>query len=501
MVLLEDVKGVCMKKDINNIFMLLFCFFSTFAFVLFCVSGSPSEFGVVAFFGMGVFVFIFIMLFFVSAISKSSKAVGLSVSNSVIPNKNDQEMDNFICSKCGNKLELNDRFCTKCGTAVTERIVDIQPKVLAKISDFDSIFNNTDDKMLEIFINKELEKIGVDKKSIPSEFSRRKNIYSLIFSVLNFIYVSLIFFHFPFLTYFIGFFILVVFYIFTLKYNFMKYLKKEIKARPSEKISNIIMNIKNSMIRDNTKVFGFLGFVVSVILPLIIFINPVILYESSGDGVAVRYYAFGLTNFKSVTIPENHNGKKVVSLRGNTFSNMPFLEEVVLPDSITEIRGQAFKNDKRLISVNIPSKLEYLGGGAFMGCESITEIVLPDTLTFMGGEVFLGASSLRYVKLSNNLQEIRGNSFQFCSSLTSIDIPDSVTRIGGHAFQDDYALSSVNFTENSKLEEIGSSAFRNCPRLTNIILPRGVSINERSFKESSTRIEYFSMNSVDSIIY
>ena len=39
---------------------------------------------------------------------------------------------------------------------------------------------------------------------------------------------------------------------------------------------------------------------------------------------------------------------KVVGLRGNTFSNMPFLTEVSLPDSITEIRGQAFKNCRSL---------------------------------------------------------------------------------------------------------------------------------------------------------
>jgi hypothetical protein len=78
-------------------------------------------------------------------------------------------------------------------------------------------------------------------------------------------------------------------------------------------------------------------------------------------GYGVRYYAFGLTNFISATIPEEHNGKPVISLRGNTFSNMFFLKEVKLPDTITEIRGQAFKNCISLKSVNIPKNLEYLG--------------------------------------------------------------------------------------------------------------------------------------------
>jgi hypothetical protein len=41
---------------------------------------------------------------------------------------------------------------------------------------------------------------------------------------------------------------------------------------------------------------------------------------------------------------------------------MPFLKSVKLPDTITEIRGQAFKNCISLSEINIPKNLEYLGG-------------------------------------------------------------------------------------------------------------------------------------------
>ena len=99
------------------------------------------------------------------------------------------------------------------------------------------------------------------------------------------------------------------------------------------------------------------------------------------NGYGVRFYAFGITNFKTAEIPATYKGQPVISLRGNTFSNMPLLQEVKLPETITEIRGQAFKNDIFLKKVNIPQKLEYLGGGAFYNCASITSIILPDTLT------------------------------------------------------------------------------------------------------------------------
>ena len=52
--------------------------------------------------------------------------------------------------------------------------------------------------------------------------------------------MTLIFFHFPIYTYIVGLVILFIFFRVTRKYNLIKYLKKELKARPQEKISNII---------------------------------------------------------------------------------------------------------------------------------------------------------------------------------------------------------------------------------------------------------------------
>ena len=45
--------------------------------------------------------------------------------------------------------------------------------------------------------------------------------------------------------------------------------------------------------------------------------------------------------------------------------------------------------------------------------------------------------------------------------------------------------------KDSKLQQIGSSAFRCCDSLREITLPRGVSVNERAFKETPVRIDYY----------
>lgn len=406
---------------------------------------------------------------------------------------------NLKCKNCGGNIKVTDKFCGNCGqpcnpSKQNTEIVDppIQKKIVSK-ANFDSMYNLTESQLLEEFINRQLSKLQIDKNSkvIPASLLKRKQILNILFVLLLFIYIILIFFHFPLLTYLIGLILLIVLFKYTRNYNMLKYLKKQIQERPSEKVTNIIMNVKTTFVPNKTKPIFIVGIVAAIILPLIIFAKPITFYEKMDNGYGVRFYTFGLTNFKTVNIPETYKGEEIVSIRGNVFANMPFLEEVNLPNSITEIRGKAFKNDISLTKINIPDSLEYLGGSAFYNCSSLRSVKLPDTLTYMGGETFYNAYSLENIELSKKLQEIRGNTFEECSSLISIDIPDSVTRIGGHAFYGASRLSEVNITENSNLEEIGSSAFRECSSLLSIRVPKQTYINSRAFKNSPTSIYYY----------
>ena len=348
------------------------------------------------------------------------------------------------------------------GETVTGRIVHAE--------DFDPLFAMSEEDCVEGFIKREMQRAGITEEQnlIPEDMLRRKNILNAVLAVLLFVYISLFFFHFPMKTYVIGLIILVVYAFLTSRYQLIKYLKKEIRSRSQEKISNIVMNVKASMVPDYSKKLKCALIAVAVAGSLLLFSKPRIFYEHADDGYYVRFYVYGLTNMTTATIPDTYHGKKVVGLRGNTFSNMPFLTVVTLPDSITEIRGQAFKN-----------------------CRSLERVTLPKNLTYLGGEAFYRCSSLEEVNLPAGLTEIRGNTFEECSSLLRIEIPDNVTRIGGHAFYGNTSLEEVVISPDSKLQQIGSSAFRCCDSLREITLPRGVSVNERAFKETPVRIDYY----------
>ena len=345
---------------------------------------------------------------------------------------------------------------------VTGRIVHAE--------DFDPLFAMPEEDCVEGFIKREMQRAGITEEQnlIPEDMLRRKNILNAVLAVLLFVYISLFFFHFPMKTYVIGLLILVVYAFLTSRYQLIKYLKKEIRSRSQEKISNIVMNVKASMVPDYSKKLKWALMAVAVAGSLLLFSKPRIFYEQADDGYYVRFYVYGLTNMTTATIPDTYQGEKVVGLRGNTFSNMPFLSEVTLPDSITEIRGQAFKN-----------------------CRSLERVTLPEHLTYLGGEAFYRCSSLKEVNLPAGLTEIRGNTFEECSSLLRIEIPDNVTRIGGHAFYGNTSLEEVVISPDSKLQQIGSSAFRCCDSLREITLPQGVSVNERAFKETPVRIDYY----------
>ncbi len=445
---------------------------------------------------VGTFLVIPVTFFIIRKIDGTSLMVSNEKPTTIIPPQNSVTAK---CAYCGTPIKGAEKVCSGCGAPLEgENIITTTipttpitpPKQVIDTNQFDPIYFQSEANLLKTVISKELEKIGVSpsQKLMPKSQLKRKKILYVFFSLLLFIYISLIFFHFPITTYLIGLVILILAFFLSNRFKLLNYLAKEIKARPSEKFSNVLMSIQGTLVPDTSKRILIPGIIGAIVIPLFLFQNPRVFFEKNEDGYAVRFYTFGLTNVKTATIPETYKGKPVTSLRGNTFSNMPFLMEVTLPDTIREIRGQAFKNDIRLQKIILPSKLEYLGGGAFSGCVSLVSIDIPDTVTFIGGEAFKNNTSLSSVKLPPNITEIRGNTFENCTSLDTINIPNRVTRIGGHAFYGCSALQFVIIPSDSALEEIGSSAFRMCPKLHSIILPENTYVNERAFKESPTTI-------------
>lgn len=130
--------------------------------------------------------------------------------------------------------------------------------------------------------------------------------------------------------------------------------------------------------------------------------------------------------------------------------------------------------------IQIPNTIEYNGliysvtavdKCAFINCGPIKKVIIPDTITIIGEEAFKNCG-LEEVKLSNTLEGIGAASFSCCRSLKAIDLPDSVIRIGNDAFSNCDQLNSIKFPNS--IEIIESNTLIGCSKLSSITIPSSV---------------------------
>lgn len=176
---------------------------------------------------------------------------------------------------------------------------------------------------------------------------------------------------------------------------------------------------------------------------------------------------------------------------------------IISNQSVSSIRGFAFRNKTKILSTIISDRVTNIGEGAFSGCSSLESIVIPfvgakagvtsnDTYQYPFGYIFgtnsytggvatgqyyygrttsSEAYSTYYIPSSLKSVTIAGGNilygaFYNCSGLTSITILDGVTSIGRRAFYNCTGLTSV--TIGNGVTSIGYEAFSSCTGLTSI---------------------------------
>ena len=64
-------------------------------------------------------------------------------------------------------------------------------------------------------------------------------------------------------------------------------------------------------------------------------------------------------------------------IAGNSFKGCSALEDVILPDNVTDIYYHAFMECAALKAISLPQRLEFIGDDAFNGCTSLSEVTVP----------------------------------------------------------------------------------------------------------------------------
>ena len=209
---------------------------------------------------------------------------------------------------------------------------------------------------------------------------------------------------------------------------------------------------------------------------------------------AIGSYAFsGCSSLKDVyykgTIEDWCNIKVSSNpVKGGTNSHFYMLDEnnewfepteIIVPDSITNIRAYCFSGFDNVTSITLPESVERIEHEAFYGCSSLTNINIPATVTYIGSYAF-SESKITSIILPKSITTIESGVFQNCKNLENISIPESVTSIKGWAFKDCDSLKNVILPKS--ITSIGEFAFFHCDSLESIFIPSSVdSIGNAAF--------------------
>jgi subtilisin family serine protease len=193
--------------------------------------------------------------------------------------------------------------------------------------------------------------------------------------------------------------------------------------------------------------------------------------------ISIGSYAFSnCSSMTSVAI-----GNSVVSISDNAFSNCSSLTSLTLSNSITSIGESAFYDCSGLNAVYYTGNIEqwcsiqfanyssnplYCAHNFFIANELETDLVIPETVTEIKPYAFYGATCLTSLTIPYSVTTIGGYAFNYCSGLISITIGNSVTSIGSSAFYNCTNLTYI--TLGNSVTSIGSSAFNNCNSILSV---------------------------------
>ena len=127
-------------------------------------------------------------------------------------------------------------------------------------------------------------------------------------------------------------------------------------------------------------------------------------------------------------------------------------------NSLTVILKEAFKKSG-FVQLELPDDVTTIGENAFRDCKNLTSITLPNSLKVVEKELFRGCEKLVNVSLPSELTTICENAFRDCKLLPSVELPEGLTSIDNNAFR---GTSLSLLTLPASIQVIGEKIVEKC---------------------------------------
>ena len=230
------------------------------------------------------------------------------------------------------------------------------------------------------------------------------------------------------------------------------------------------------------------------------------------ERIEASAFAYGEA-LTEIDLPEG-----VQFLGRNAFERCGFAS-ICIPDSVTEIEGNPFKNCKALRTVElspnhplltvqdgmlidhvhqrvlrrlttgavciVPEGIKEIADGAFGRIPELTEITLPGSLEKIGEAAFIYCG-MREITIPKGVAELERAAFLHCDQLETVHLQEGLRVIGWDAFWECSKLTDIQLPKT--LEQIGLRAFEHCASLKQLTIPASITTLYADFVDDGTEL-------------
>lgn len=176
-------------------------------------------------------------------------------------------------------------------------------------------------------------------------------------------------------------------------------------------------------------------------------------------------YAFSdMNELTEIQLPQ-----KLTAIGEHAFYNCTGLTGMEVSENVKTIHDSAFEGCTSIEAISVSENLEEIGNSAFKDCEKLTDFVLPEKISEIKSGVFEGCTCLGKIQINGAVTVIRENAFRRCA-LKEIKLPEKLQEIRDGAF------AQNQFTEihlPASVEKLSNNAFSGCENLQNFTVDDG----------------------------
>lgn len=155
----------------------------------------------------------------------------------------------------------------------------------------------------------------------------------------------------------------------------------------------------------------------------------------------------GCTSLQSITIPS-----AITEIPAYTFMNCTSLYQISILGAVTAIQLQAFYGCTAITEFSLPDTLTYIGQSAFER-SGLTSITVPENVTGIASQAFRNCAALQTAVISSHVDFAADAWFSGCKALTTLTVPF----VGSHADGTENTKTDFGFMFGTKQYE-GSTA-------------------------------------------